>query len=65
MELYTLRINTINSREDARNLIRNNSVGFDSPCDVDIITSSGVEEYYMEQSNITGLKTLIIERKYT
>lgn len=64
MKLYTLKGQQIRTREEAKKLILSNAKKLSSPCYVDVQSSNGYFEYYVEESNIVGAKTLIIERKY-
>lgn len=64
MKLYTLKGQQIRTREEAKKLIISNTQKLSSPCYVDVHSSDCKFEYYVEESNIVGAKTLIIERKY-
>ncbi|GAB6931561.1 hypothetical protein JCM10914A_55580 [Paenibacillus sp. JCM 10914] len=64
MKVYKFKSQQIQSRKEARELISSNSDKLISPCYVDVYASDKIFEYYVEESNIVGSKTLIIERKY-
>jgi hypothetical protein len=64
MQVYSLKCQQIRTREEAKKLILSHSERLSSPCYVDVHSANGTYEYYVEESNIVGAKTLIIERKY-